>query len=461
MATADKMQAMMKETGLDKYLKETVLGLIEKQPIVSPDTLEAIAVPAPVTTPEEDAERIASLKQRIQLMKKDVPPAADAPPPEEGAEPEYILPVEVEGDLGDVLADFKLLERAGVGFGKPASVRMHLALKMLMHRNQGAQEGEKIVRARSWGKVLGLERDYMIAEVVMEGRQPMPPLPEGEQPPSVVPRDAVGDSFADFVTSSNQFVYYVCNTPGEDWTRLPDVQPEHIRAARLVQRAFTGVLSANVSSKAPFPGKELEYLRAQIARIAHDTRIAPRGHLVDATDYEGGGDLAVGQSEEGTFHGLTPLEMCDLRNKAWVHAAHDLLPQGRASYYGYGWAPPDDKPDAKDPRLEKNRPPLQSIHLDPAPHLGAPAWSAHVCGGLAPEYACTVVRSNLWPGACTVGQGYTFVNYYVGNGCQTTGTMFAPAMAWAVAKDVDHPEYARGPKANGICGDLNLEPPPP
>lgn len=124
------------------------------------------------------------------------------------------------------------------------------------------------------------------------------------------------------------------------------------------------------------------------------------------------------------------------------------------------WEPPADKPDAKDPKLEKNRPALQSIHMDKAPYLGAPAWCAHVCGGLAPEYACTVVRSNIWPGACTVGQGYNFVNFYVGNGQPSHGTMFAPSLAWPICPDLDRPEYARGPKANGICGDLNLEPPP-
>lgn len=33
-------------------------------------------------------------------------------------------------------------------------------------------------------------------------------------------------------------------------------------------------------------------------------------------------------------------------------------------YYNYGWTPPDDNPEAKDPRLEKNRPALASIHRD-------------------------------------------------------------------------------------------------
>jgi len=378
------------------------------------------------------------------------------PPPEEGEEPEYILPVEVEGDMGDVISDFKLLHRAGIGFGKPASMRLYLAMKMLLHKNIGAQEGEKIVRVRSWGKVLGLNNDYLVAECVMEGRQPMPAVPEG-LPASVVPPDPVGTEFADYLTSANQFVYYVTHAPHEEWVRLPDVQPDQIKAARNIKRAFTGDLTSPVHSKAPFPGKEAQYLRAQIARISMDTRIAPKGHLQDVT--EEGGPTEVGQSEEGTFFGLTTDEMCDLKNKAWVHACNDLLPQGRGSYYNYGWS--SDDPEAKDPRLEKNRPALQSIHLDKAPYLGAPAWSAHTCGALAPEYACAVIRSNLWPGACTVAQGYNFINYYVGNGTSSSGTMFAPNMAWPVGADTDQKEYVRGPKANGVCGDLNLEPPPP
>jgi hypothetical protein len=34
-------------------------------------------------------------------------------------------------------------------------------------------------------------------------------------------------------------------------------------------------------------GKEADYLRTQIARITHECRLAPHGHLQDVTDYEG------------------------------------------------------------------------------------------------------------------------------------------------------------------------------
>lgn len=64
---------------------------------------------------------------------------------------------------------------------------------------------------------------------------------------------------------------------------------------------------------------------------------------------------------------MTANEMCQLPSKAWVHATSDILPQGRAVYHNYGWAPPDDKPDAKDPKLEKNRPALQVIRTSLCP----------------------------------------------------------------------------------------------
>ena len=65
----------------------------------------------------------------------------------------------------------------------------------------------------------------------------------------------------------------------------------------------------------------------------------------------------------------------------WLHGSLDILPQGRASYYNYGWTPPDD--NAKDPRHEKNIFALSSIYkarclprLPPCTQDGAgsPGW---------------------------------------------------------------------------------------
>lgn len=46
--------------------QQTVLNLIEKQPVVVPDTIEAIAAPVPAITPEQNADRIDKLKKRVR-----------------------------------------------------------------------------------------------------------------------------------------------------------------------------------------------------------------------------------------------------------------------------------------------------------------------------------------------------------------------------------------------------------
>ena len=65
---------------------------------------------------------------------------------------------------------------------------------------------------------------------------------------------------------------------GEKWVKLPNVKPAEIVTARLIRKAFTGRLDAPVVSYPPFPGKEENYLRAQIARITATTHISPQGY---------------------------------------------------------------------------------------------------------------------------------------------------------------------------------------
>mmetsp|Transcript_41740 Transcript_41740/g.131601 ORF Transcript_41740/g.131601 Transcript_41740/m.131601 type:complete len:218 (+) Transcript_41740:969-1622(+) len=60
--------------------------------------------------------------------------------------------------------------------------------------------------------------------------------------------------------------------------------------------------------------------------------------------------------------------------------------------------------------------PCFTLTSEQIPKYDSPAWTAHLAGGKAPQYACAVVRSLAWPGAVTVGWGYTFVNFYCGWG---------------------------------------------
>ena len=445
-------------------MQETLLHLIDCQPKIHPDFLEAISAKPPIKTEKDIEEELKQCKIDLQPLKDEVPLAEGEEPP---AEPEDLLPPMVpEGlHLGDVLGELAMLERAGVGFGKEESYRLFLALKWLLVKSPGVdtEGGEKIVRVRLWGKILGQNSDYYIAECSMAERKPTAPVPE-DPPKGVVIPDPIGDDQeCFFMKSTNQFVYYACSAPGQPWTRLPDTNPETLIQAKHVRRFLTGDLKASVLSKNPFPGKEADLLRANIARITADTRLAPRGHLADTTDYENGGELEVGLSEAGSFLGMTGQALCELPKSSWVHASLDILPQGRNTYFNSEkWTAPDDKPDMRNPHEQKNRPALQSVYLDKAPTLGAPAWSAHVCAPKVPQYSPGLVRSNVWPGAVSVGWGYQFVNFYCGWGFQQTGTMWAPPVTFQVQPEPEKPEFARNAKCLGWkeSGDLNLEEPP-
>ena len=79
------------------------------------------------------------LKEKVRPFKLSVPVDPAAPPaePVEGQEAEELLPVEVEGDMGDVLHDLGFLERVGVGFGKEEAVRLYLSLKVWLMSSYG------------------------------------------------------------------------------------------------------------------------------------------------------------------------------------------------------------------------------------------------------------------------------------------------------------------------------------
>ena len=74
-------------------------------------------------------------------------------------------------------------------------------------------------------------------------------------------------------------------TAGEKWVKLPHVTPAQIGAAREIRKLFTGNLSTPIltyppfpDNKGKFPGKEENYLRAQIARISATTQVSPAGY---------------------------------------------------------------------------------------------------------------------------------------------------------------------------------------
>nr|XP_058901202.1 radial spoke head protein 6 homolog A isoform X3 [Kogia breviceps] len=330
------------------------------------------------------------------------------------------------------------LEQAGVGLSSDESFRIFMALKQLV-------EQQPIHTCRFWGKILGLRRSYLVAEVefregeeeleeeeleeMMEGGEVMqePGEEEGEEgeegeevadvipkptwkPPPVVPKE-------ESRKGANKYVYFVCNEPGRPWVRLPHVVPSQIVQARKIRKFFTGFLDAPVVSYPPFPGNEANYLRAQIARISASTHISPLGFYLfgeeEGDDDEEGGAGRDSYEENPDFEGIPVLELvASMAN--WVHHTQHILPQGRCT-----WVNPLQKTEEEEElgeeeeKAEEGReeveqevgPPLLTPLSEDAEIMHMSPWTARLSCSLSPQYAVAVVRSNLWPGAYAYASG--------------------------------------------------------
>ena len=171
-------------------------------------------------------------------------------------------------------------------------------------------------KLRFWGKILGTQKNYYVAEAEQnpddegededeneeanendedkdndddDGEEDEDPLPKSTyKPPAMAPKEERG-------IGVNKFTYYVCNArkslaphprpstkvtlalAGSPWTRLPTVTPAQIAQARQIKVFFTGDLTRAVHSCPAYPGTEKNYLRAQIARISATTQVSPAG----------------------------------------------------------------------------------------------------------------------------------------------------------------------------------------
>ncbi|XP_040926110.1 radial spoke head protein 6 homolog A isoform X2 [Betta splendens] len=365
------------------------------------------------------------LFQDKQSALQDLPAAAAV---EQLAEQQWLLFVQPEEpEVEDELVETHIpnvnelgfyLEQAGVGLGREEMQRLFLALKQLV-------ESESPLHCRLWGKILGTESNYIIAEaeyreaeeeekqvseeVAVHQHQEkeedeMDAVPQSTyKPPPVVPEETIG-------SGTNKFVYYVCKVPGLPWTKLPAVTPAQITSARHIRRFFTGRLDSPV--------------------------VSPQGFF-QAREEEGDEeDEAARDSYEVNedFEGIPIAEMVE-NLSSWVHHIKHILKQGRCTWVNMaaeseeesnedGEAEEkDEEPDEAQPEVG---PPLLSPLSQDADMFKTPAWSAKISSALTPQHAVAVLRSNLWPGSYAYASGKKFGNIYVGWGMKYAGEGYSP-----------------------------------
>lgn len=105
---------------------------------------------------------------------------------------------------------------------------------------------------RLFGKILGTESDYYVAETANEGGEEAA-VEEGEDvDPDTEPKGS----------GANLKAYFVTSNPYSDWSRLPDVTPTEIAASRNIKVLITGDLDRDIITNPFFVGKERNYLRS-------------------------------------------------------------------------------------------------------------------------------------------------------------------------------------------------------
>ncbi len=309
------------------------------------------------------------------------------------------------------MTDGPLLEWAGVGLGSEELFRLHLALKHLSNKFAARN-------LRFWGKVLGTDGDYIVAEGEMD--------PEDEEDAV----DAKGNTVEKTGEGANKWTYFVCRFAGDEWVRLPNVTPHQVIVARQIRRYLTGRLDAPVGGHPPFPGKENAYLRARIALITADTVVSPAGVYVASED-EGSNEVNLNE-EEFEAPALNALD-------GWNHHTLALNPLGRVK-------PNPPKTNADGEEIEDPDAPAPSVPLRPAGEDAEGTWSIRPYPRTASSEDDTpklVVLHNLvWPGAHAVGSGKRFVNAYVGFGLSALEKRYEPSVPFDVPAqfDVDNEE---------------------
>ncbi|CAJ1332552.1 unnamed protein product [Effrenium voratum] len=195
------------------------------------------------------------LTQLLQLDPSKRPTAAEA------SKHPFLAP----GRIPDFTEDAETLSWTGLGLGEAEAYQVMCSL-----RNLAANQKDGLNKLRFWGKVLGTEADYYVAEAQRDGGGDDEADPDAE---------ASG-------TGANVFTYFVTNDLAAEWRRLPDIKPKEVIAARAIKRLVTGNAGSKVITHPYFDGKEEVYLRAQIARITADTTICPKGFLQKEEDGE-------------------------------------------------------------------------------------------------------------------------------------------------------------------------------
>jgi radial spoke head protein 4A len=380
----------------------------------------------------------------VSLKNAELQKSLFARPDEDGEEAEADDGECIIPDIRQLANDF---EETGICLGRDELFRIYLALKKLT-------ETLPLAKCRFWGKIHGRTQNYIIAETQFREGEDEEEKEEEEEEENEEENEEDNDEennedalpksawkpappipSEDRSTGANKFVYFVCNNPGSEWTRLPDVTPAQLAGARQIKKFFTGNLKSEICAYPPFSGNEENYLRAQIARISAGTQVSPLGFYQFDEDEEGEDEEEFKSNyiENPEFDGIPVRDLADPSLANWVHHTSHILPQGRTVWHNTNKKPEDgedeeeDQEDLMDEIEPEQGPSLLTSISEDAEVDNMPAWTARLSSNLVhADHALAVLKSNLWLGATSFSNGKRFENVYIGFGLKYNADNYSP-----------------------------------
>lgn len=343
---------------------------------------------APVQIPDSvyDADLFAKhSKQIAQLHKSEA---------DEGDESEEALPLPRSAAVADLDLHQRMWSTAGVHIGDEEDVfKLNLSLSRL------AGSDESIETLRIWGKLLGREGDYFVAE--------------GAGGSSIVDDDSKEEP----EVVANAHTYWVCKYPGAPWVQLPPVRPSEILGAQQLRRFLTGNLDASVAGYPRFPGKEAELVRATIALINAECAIAPESYFLVGED-----EASIGVNDEFAM----PADLAT--TASWkIHGA---------SFSSLGRVAPVESEDSEGNIVSSPEGYVRELLGE----VNEDAWTSRTYPITLSESKSghAILRSIKWPGAFAIANTSSWTSVYVGYGYPKLSTVFTPPMPPAVQKEIDN-----------------------
>jgi hypothetical protein len=169
-----------------------------------------------------------------------------------------VVPGDPAVRLPDLMADFGLIEWAGVGLGAAEVFRLLLSIKTL-----AAALPKEVMALRFFGRITTRGLPYW----VVEGTNVNDDVAAAEK------KEREG------IEGANRKCYWVTQSLQTSWTLLPPVTCSRVVISRRFKYALTGDLDATPNTYPTFLGSEADLLRTLIARIAAATHISPIGVL--------------------------------------------------------------------------------------------------------------------------------------------------------------------------------------